>query len=231
MKPNILILEDDRDVGPLLRQYLEINGYAVTLCEDGLAGRKAMGAKVFDMVLLDVVMPREDGFSFASDLVKTHQDLPFLFITARRLKEDVIKGLRIGAYDYIIKPFDAEELVVRIENILERNGKMLTANKPQCIGLFELDVKNLLLSGPGIKRSLTQREADLLLLLMKNQNHLLSREEILLRLWKSSDFFTGRSMDVFVSRLRKYLAADKNIVIENIRSRGIRLLIRGQNES
>jgi len=230
MKPNILILEDDKDVGPLLRQYLEIKGYVVTLCEDGLAGRKAMSTQVFDMVLLDVVMPKEDGFSFASDLVKMHQDLPFLFITARSLKEDVIKGLRIGAYDYIIKPFDAEELVVRIENILKRNGKMLIADKPQSIGLFELDVKNLLLSGPGIKRSLTQREADLLLLLLKNQNHLLSREEILIRLWKSSDFFTGRSMDVFVSRLRKYLAADKNVVIENIRAKGIRLHINGKNE-
>ena len=211
-------------------EYLEIKGYVVTLCEDGLADRNAMSTQVFDIVLLDVVMPKEDGFSFASDLVKMHQDLPFLFITARRLKEDVIKGLRIGAYDYIIKPFDAEQLVVRIENILKRNGKMLTADKPQCIGLFELDVKNLLLSGPGVKRSFTQREADLLLLLLKNQNHLLSREEILLRLWKSSDFFTGRSMDVFVSRLRNYLAADKNIVIENIRAKGIRFHINGKNE-
>ncbi len=226
MIQTILLVEDDQDLGTLLKQYLELNGFSVVLSTDGRAAKDRLSENVFDLVLTDIMMPLEDGFSLAAYLVQFHPKLPFLFVTARKLKEDVLRGLQLGADDYIVKPFDAEELVLRIRNILKRTAAGLQHGERLMIGQYSFFPKNLLLEGPGTRQVLTERESELLQLLAENQNQLIRKQEILNRLWKESDFFTGRSMDVFVSRLRKYLSGDPGIVIESVRGTGLRLIIK-----
>ena len=226
MKQAILLVEDDQDLGHLLKQYLELNGFAVVLCVNGTSAKQQLKGSGFDLVLTDIMMPLEDGFSLAAYLVQSYPKLPFLFITARNLKEDVIRGLQLGADDYIIKPFDAEELVLRIRNILKRASAEVRRAEIINIGKYIFSPSNLLLEGFGTRQVLTEREAELLLLLAENVNHLVRKRDVLNRLWKDSDFFASRSMDVFVSRLRKRLAEDPGIVIESIRGAGVRLVIR-----
>jgi DNA-binding response OmpR family regulator len=225
MTPAVLLVEDDIDLGNLLKQYLELNGFSVVLSADGKCAKDRLLETTFDIVLTDVMMPLEDGFSLAAYLTQSYPQIPFLFITARKMKEDVIMGLQLGADDYIIKPFDAKELTLRIRNILRRTS----AEKPNAerltIGQYTFFPKNLLLEGPGGRQELTEREAELLQLLVENRNQLVRKRDILNRLWKESDFFTSRSMDVFVSRLRKYLSGDPAIVLESVRGAGLRLFI------
>jgi len=225
MKQAILLVEDDLDLGNLLKQYLELSGYSVVLCVNGIDAKEQLQKKVFDIVLTDILMPLEDGFNLAAYLNRAYPRLPFLFITACNLKEDVIKGLQLGADDYIFKPFDVEVLVLRIRNILKRTSTESLNTEILAIGLYNFDTKNLILEGLGIRQYLTEREAELLRILADNKNQLVRKEDILNRLWKENDFFTSRSMAVFVSRLRKYLSGDPSIVIENIRGIGLRLLV------
>lgn len=227
MNESVLIVEDDLDLGQLLMQYLELNGFQVSLAENGLEARRLLKESVFDIVLTDVMMPVEDGFSFAENLSQTYPHLPFLFITARKMKEDVLKGLSIGADDYIVKPFNADELVLRVRNILKRTSKKAPAKDILTIGIFTFLPKELLLIGPSGRRVLTERESDLLLLLCENLGQLVRKRDILNRLWKETDFFSGRSLDVFVSRLRKYLSDDPGIILESSRGTGLRLTING----
>ena len=218
MNHKLLLVEDEIDLGNVMKQYLEINDFEVRLCRNGQLGLKAFKEKQYDLCILDVMMPEMDGFTLARHLKKINPKTPFIFLTAKVQKEDRIEGLTIGADDYITKPFEIDELVLRIKNILKRTGKMI--NPVQQIGQFIFDSKKMLLKSKDKEKRLTQQEAALLALLIKNKNELVQRSDILKELWGEDDFFAGRSMDVFISRLRKYLKADPNIHIDNVRGVG-----------
>jgi len=226
MNENVLIVEDDIDLGHLLEQYLRLNGFKAHQVFNGIEARDALRLDVYDILIIDVMMPKEDGFKLVEKLTRNYPDLPFIFVTARKMKADVMRGLELGADDYILKPFDADELILRIRNILKRSNKSHEdANDVISIGNFEFDPLNLSLKSAISKVILTEKESQLLHYLCKHQNSLIKRADILNYLWKESDFFNGRSMDVFISRLRKYLAEDPTIQIENVRGVGFRFLI------
>lgn len=225
MSIRILIVEDDKDLGHLLKQYLEISGFKATQVFNGREARAELNKAAYDIAVIDVMMPEEDGFTLAEKLVQTHPQLPFLFVTARGEKIDVLKGLKLGADDYMIKPFDADELIQRIQNILKRTMSSadldhLTADLT--IGLYKFDPKNLHLSTPLRQYMLTEKEAALLHYLYLNRNKVIRRKMILDHLWQQDDFFSGRSMDVFITRLRKHLSEDPAISIESIRGIGFK---------
>lgn len=225
----ILIVEDDLDLGNLLKQYLELNQFQVHRVFNGVEARAELKQNFYDILVLDVMMPQEDGFTLAEKLQKTHPDLPFLFVTARKLKEDVLTGLKLGADDYITKPFDADELILRIQNILKRKSSpkvQEVTKKPEIysIGKFKFEPENLILKTEKTERTLTEKEAQLLSFLYQHRDRIIKREEVLNHLWEEADFFTGRSLDVFISRLRKYLSEDNSVQIESIRGVGFRFL-------
>ena len=225
MTLTILIVEDDQDLGLLLKQYMELYKFSVVLSRNGIEARACMRQQVFDIILIDVMMPEEDGFTFAADIAQTYPQVPFLFLTARKMKEDVMKGLQLGADDYIIKPFNADELILRIQNILKRTSAKKPEVQMRGLGNYHFYPKDLLLEGPKGRKTLTEREGELLFILVENLGQLVRKRDILNRIWKGNDFFNARSMDVFVSRLRKYLADDPRIVIESVRATGIRLMV------
>jgi DNA-binding response OmpR family regulator len=226
MSNKILIVEDDLDLGNLLKQYLEMNGFNAHRVFDGREAFDELKNNVYDLLILDVMMPKEDGFSLAKKLNTYYEDLPFLFVTAKKMREDILEGLKLGADDYIVKPFDADELILRIKNILKRR-KNIPKEKLEIfsIGSFVFDYKNLQLKSNDSVKILTEKEAQLLYYFCLHQNELIKRENILVYLWKEPDFFSGRSMDVFISRLRKYLSSDSSIHIESIRGVGFRFYI------
>lgn len=223
---HILLVEDDQDFGKMLKRYLELNKFQVTWVENGQEAFAIVQKETFDISIIDVMMPVMDGFTLAKKIVDTHPELPFLFLTARKTKEDRIKGLKLGADDYIAKPFEAEELILRIKNILKRATQQsgysskLSDEKIK-IGQYEFDVPNLNLGINNKKTNITAKEAKLLFYLYENRNQLLRREDILANVWGKTDFFSGRSMDVFVSRLRKNLKEDPAITIESVRGVGL----------
>lgn len=218
----MLIVEDDADLGNLLRQYLALNHFEADRVFNGEEAREALARQLYDILILDVMMPKEDGFTLAGKLRKLYPYVPFLFVTARKMKEDILQGLKLGADDYIVKPFDADELVLRLQNILRRSHPLRESARFCNIGLFRFEPDNLLLISPATERVLTEKEARLLLYFYENRKQLIKRTDILQHLWQEADFFNGRSMDVFVSRLRKYLAEDKSISIESVRGIGFR---------
>lgn len=225
MNIKILIVEDDIDLGNLLKQYLEINKFQAHRVYNGIEAREELKRETYDILIIDVMMPKEDGFTLAEKLVQTYPQLPFLFVTARKLKEDILHGLKLGADDYILKPFDADELIQRVRNILKRTKINPVAREIIQIGSYKFEPENLILTSSEDQKILTEKEADLLHYLCLHQNQIIKRNDILNHLWKESDFFNGRSMDVFISRLRKYLAQDKAIHIESIRGIGFRFII------
>lgn len=219
----ILIVEDDMDLGDLLKQYLEVKNFSVHRVFDGIEAREDLKENEYDILLLDVMMPREDGFALAEKLQKQYPHLPFLFVTARKMKEDILTGLKLGADDYITKPFDADELILRIQNILKRKLRIeIPLIATVQIGKFTFEPENLYLIYENSKINLTQKEAELLNYFVQHKNQLIRREQVLNLLWKETDFFSGRSLDVFVSRLRKYLSKDSSIEIESVRGIGFR---------
>jgi len=225
VKSQVLIVEDDRDLGNLLRQYLELHGFEVTRVFDGLEARRILQTQSYHILILDVMMPNEDGFALARHLKGQYPDQAFLFVTARNRKEDILHGLRLGAEDYITKPFDADELILRVNNIIRRTKQNNRTDVEYSIGMFRFQRNNLLLISPTEEKTLTEKEAGLLHYLYTHRNELISREEVLLTLWGEPDFFNGRSMDVFISRLRKYLSEDASIRIESMRGAGFRFMI------
>ena len=226
MNIKVLIVEDDIDLGNLLKQYLEINNFQAHRVFNGVEAREELKRKNYDILIIDVMMPKEDGFTLAEKLVQTYPQLPFLFVTARKLKEDILYGLKLGADDYILKPFDADELIQRVRNILKRTKVIPVAQEIIQIGSYKFEPKNLMLtSAEKDQKILTEKESQLLHYLHLHQNQVIKRNDILNHLWKESDFFNGRSMDVFISRLRKYLVQDKTIHIESIRGIGFRFII------
>ena len=220
----ILLAEDDADFAGVLKMYLEIHGYAVTYCKNGEEALQLSQKETFDICILDVMMPRLDGFTLAE---KMNTDTPFIFLTARKLKEDKIRGLKLGADDYIVKPFEVDELVLRIGNILKRSEKRssIPTEDTISIGQYVLDTRRLELKFESTIQQLTQKEAALVIYLYHNSNRLLKREEILQAIWQNDDFFSGRSMDVYISRLRKYFAKDPSIRIESVRHLGLEFKI------
>lgn len=224
MKAHLLYVEDDESLSFVTRDNLLIQGYEVTHYANGKDAMEAVRSQRFDLCILDVMLPDTDGFTIAEAIRKGDPEVPILFLTAKSLKEDRIHGLQLGADDYITKPFSIEELVLKIEIFLKRRYfSNPRQNDRIAIGHFEFDHANLCLHHEEENRNLTQREADLLLLLVKNRNEVIKRSDILERIWGQDDYFLGRSLDVFVSRLRKYLKADERIKIENIHGVGFRL--------
>jgi DNA-binding response OmpR family regulator len=223
----ILLAEDDADFAAILQQYLRLHDFDVVHESDGDATFKRFKEEKFDVCILDVMMPKTDGFTLASRISKHNPETPFLFLTARQLKEDRLYGLKLGADDYIAKPFEAEELVLRLNNILKRSGKV-PVQFPECIqiGKFTFDTQRLQLRTESSTQQLTEKEAALLSFFYTNRNQLLKRSEILNAVWGSDDFFSGRSMDVFVSRLRKYLDKDPQLAITSVRNVGLEFVVR-----
>ncbi|VFA43437.1 response regulator transcription factor [Chryseobacterium indologenes] len=220
MKTKILLAEDDPDFGMILKQYLELEDFEVSWFQnpEGIVSRLTSDFP-FHMGILDVMMPNIDGFSLAKMILKEKNKFPLLFLTAKNQKIDLLTGLKIGADDYISKPCDPEELVLRIKNIIKRT----TTAVPETIikmGQYSLDTKKLLLSHPHGNIRLTIREQQLLVYLLKHNHSAITRDEILDNIWETNDYFTGRSLDVFISRLRKYFSHDPQIKIQSLRGIG-----------
>ena len=225
----ILLAEDDADFAKVLKQYLELFDFEVHWVSDGEEALSEFKNGDFQFCILDIMMPKMDGFTLAEKIVNHNPEVPFLFLTAKKLKEDKIRGLKLGADDYIVKPFEADELVLRIQNILKRSEKVISPtfeNQKIQIGKFIFDTERLSLQSSDSNQQLTEKEAAVLLFLFENKNQLLKREQILKAIWNTDDFFSGRSMDVFISRLRKYLKDDETISIESKRNLGLEFKIR-----
>ena len=227
MKQTVLLLEDDANLGLILQEHLELNGFGVKLCTNGEDGLAAWKKGKFDLCLVDVMMPRKDGFSFARDVRALDRDIPLIFLTARAMKEDRIEGLKIGADDYLTKPFSMEELLLRIRAVLRRSGAQAASEVPAsfALGSFTFHPAQRALSRGKSLRRLTSRESDLLRLLCLAMNSTLDRGAALRELWGDDSYFNSRSMDVFVSRLRKYLHADPAVEIQNVSGKGLRLVV------
>lgn len=213
----ILLAEDDLNLGVLLVDYLDAEGFDVKLCKDGELALKAFKAQAFDLCLLDVMMPRIDGFSLAKAIRAKDEHMPLIFITARSLKEDKLKGYGLGADDYITKPFDEEELLWKIRAVIRRmTESKITRPDIISIGRYAFDAGNQSLSINGTVKRITERESDILRYLSQHRNRVIKREELLKDLWGENDYFFGRSLDVFITKIRKYLKEDPEINIENV---------------
>ena len=223
-KAHLLYVEDDESLGFVTKDNLEMAGYAVTHATDGQAAIDLIGEERFDLCLLDVMLPKVDGFDVAREIRKHDTDVPIIFLSAKSLKEDKIEGLTIGGDDYITKPFSIEELLLKIDVFLRRNRITGPVEDPSqyYFGEFQLDHANLQLIYGENKRQLTRREADLMQMFAESPNRVLERSHILKELWGEDDYFLGRSLDVFISRLRKYLRSDEQLQIENIHGVGFR---------
>jgi DNA-binding response OmpR family regulator len=214
----VLIAEDDRDFGNILAQYVTVRGFEVTLGRDGKEAWDQFNQNTPDICVLDVMMPEMDGFTLAEKIKGLDPNMPLIFLTAKSLKEDIVKGLKIGADDYITKPFDPEVLILRINNILKRVYS--SANDEYKVSQTILKYNTLELLCPESKFKLTLKEAQLLKYFIINKNKILAREDILTEIWGEDDYFLGRSMDVFISRLRKYVTNDKHLDIRTVRGTG-----------
>lgn len=224
----ILLVEDDFDFSNVLNQYLQLHNFEVICAENGEKGLNIFQKNTFDICILDVMMPIMDGFKLAEEIIKMNPETPFIFLTAKKLKEDKIKGLQLGADDYIVKPFEVDELILRINNIIKRsenNNNIININKEISIGNYLFDTKRLCLTLNNKTQQLTEKEAALIHFLYNYKNQLVKREEILQAIWKNDDFFSGRSMDVFISKIRKYFQDDKRITIESKRFIGLEFKI------
>ncbi|NQU84932.1 MAG: response regulator transcription factor [Mariniphaga sp.] len=214
----ILLAEDDIDLGNVLAQFLSLSGFEVCLAIDGIEALTKFKTEKPDICVLDVMMPGMDGFEVAKQIKKTKQEIPFIFLTAKNQKTDKLIGLKLGADDYITKPFEVEELLLRIKNILRRTVK----EQPESIEIkgLMLNMGVLKLITPGKTIQLTQKEAELLFFMMVNKNELVARETILTKFWGENDYFMGRSLDVFISRLRKYIKDEPEITLNTVRGVG-----------
>jgi DNA-binding response OmpR family regulator len=214
----VLLAEDDRDFGNILSQYVTISGFDVTLARDGKEAWDLFQQEKPDICVLDVMMPEMDGFTLGEKIKELQPEVPLIYLTAKSLKEDIVRGLKIGADDYITKPFDPEVLILRINNILKRAYS--SSNDEYKISDTALKINSLELISGNTREKLTLKEAQLLRYFIINKNKVLAREDILTEIWGEDDYFLGRSMDVFISRLRKYITEDKNLDIRTVRGTG-----------
>ena len=231
MKSNksILLVEDDPNFGRILKDYLTINNYDVSLAVNGIEGFEKFNRSEFDLCILDIMMPYKDGFTLAKEIREKNDEVPIFFLTAKHLKEDVLKGFKIGGDDYMTKPFDSEVLLAKIKATLNRNKKSFTPDND----IFEFDFSDfnfnsklrILTYKDGKDIKLSPKESQLLRLLVLHINDLLPRETALNKIWRDDNYFTSRSMDVYIAKLRKYLVRDKKVQILNIHGEGFRLVI------
>ncbi|MCB0527073.1 MAG: response regulator transcription factor [Saprospiraceae bacterium] len=232
----ILLVEDDQNFGDVLRSYLEMHDYEVTLATDGVLGLEAFKKSNYDLCVFDVMMPRKDGFTLAREIRERNQEVPIIFLTAKTMKDDVLQGFKIGADDYISKPFNSEELLYRIQAVLKRFNKNADPRDEQrefTIGKYHFNYPVRILTftepvkpGEDNQWKLSPKEAELLKLFCKYMNDVMPRSEALNKIWHEDNYFTARSMDVFVTKLRKYLAKDAAIEIVNIHGNGFQLLVK-----
>ena len=227
VKPQILLCEDDTNLGMVLKNYLELNDYSVTLERDGKLGLAAFQREKFDLCLLDVMMPNMDGFTLAEEIRDVNPDVPLFFLSAKTMKDDIIQGYKLGADDYITKPFDSEVLLHKIKAILKRNEELHReeVNAEYDLGKYHFNPRLRELIVEGKTQTLSPKENELLKMLSEYKNDLLSREIALKKIWGSDTYFNGRSMDVYIAKLRKYLREDPNIEIVNIHGNGFRLVV------
>jgi DNA-binding response OmpR family regulator len=231
-KYKILLCEDDTNLGMVLKNYLELNDYDVILERDGRLGLAAFQREKFDICLLDVMMPNMDGFTLAEEIRDVDPDIPLFFLSAKTMKEDIIQGYKLGADDYITKPFDSEILLHKIQAILKRNEELNREqeNMQFDLGRFHFNPKLRELSVEGRTQTLSPKENELLRMLAEHKNDLLPREKALKKIWGSDTYFNGRSMDVYIAKLRKYLKEDDQLEIVNIHGNGFRLVVKGEVE-
>lgn len=231
-KIKLLYVEDDLTLSFVTRDNLQLYGYSIDYCEDGVEGLKLFNENKYDLCIFDVMLPRMDGYELAMKVRKKNQDIPIIFLTAKSRREDKIHGLRIGADDYITKPFSIEELVLKIEVFLRRSGLRNKKDEMtgECkLGHFVFDIGNHILHGPDKKKQLTHREAQLLAAFCQNSDTIIKRDDLLMKIWGDDHYFASRSLDVFISRLRKYLKDDPSLKIENIHNVGYRLVTKIDN--
>jgi DNA-binding response OmpR family regulator len=231
-KVKIILVEDDINLGFLLVDFLETNGFEVKLYRDGLSALNGFTTGGYDFCILDLMLPKMDGFTLAEKIKEINSEIPVIILSARSFKEDKIKGFRLGIDDYITKPFDEEELLYRIKAIIKRIKKVTDPNNNSClvkIGNYEFDPANQLLSMGNSSKRLTFKENRILRLLSDSKNNLVKREEIMIAIWGESDYYTGRSLDVFISKLRSYLRNDKGVIITTIPTVGYILEILNDN--
>lgn len=221
----ILLVEDDKNLGLVLKDLLEISGYDVTLVNDGVKGFKAFDEGLFDLCIIDVMMPFKDGFTLAQEIRRKDLYIPIIFLTAKKMDEDRIRGFKVGGDDYVTKPFSTEELLLRIRAILKRANNKLPegADCVHEIGKYVFDSENQLLRIDKREFHLTRREAEVLQLLCVNRNKIVKREILLKKIWGTDDYFAGRSLDVYITKLRKHLKEDKSVTVANIHSTGYKL--------
>ncbi len=226
-KTKLLLAEDDENLGLLLKEYLIAKGYDADLFPDGEAAYKGFMKGHYDICILDVMMPKKDGFSLAKDMRIVNADIPILFLTAKNMKEDVLEGFKLGADDYMTKPFSMEELIFRIEAILRRTSLDSQASGEQIftLGRFTFDTRKQILADGDNAVKLTTKESDLLKLLCQNQNKILERNYALKSIWIDDNYFNARSMDVYITKLRKHLKAEESVEIINVHGKGYKLIV------
>ncbi len=223
---NILLCEDEESLGMLVREYLEAKGYSAELFLDGEAGYRAFMKKKYDMCLLDVMMPKMDGFALAKEIRLVNSEVPIIFLTAKNLKEDILEGFKLGADDYLTKPFSMDELVYRMEAILRRVKTKDQKNVTRFqLGKFVFDSQRQVLIYEDSQTKLTTKESELLTMLCVHMNEVLERDLALKTIWMEDNYFNARSMDVYITKLRKLLKADPEIEINNVHGRGYRLIV------
>jgi DNA-binding response OmpR family regulator len=225
---SVLLVEDDKNLGLVLKGFLELEGFEVKLVNDGLKAWSAFEEGIFDLCIVDVMMPFKDGFSLVQDIRKKDQLIPVIFLTARKMDEDRIRGFKVGGDDYVTKPFSTEELLLRIRAILKRTNPK-TTDAVDCahqIGKYFFDFENQLLEYDDRKRHITRREADVLRMLCVYKNKVIRREVLLKKIWGTDDYFAGRSLDVYITKLRKLLKEDKGLALTNIHGMGYKLEVK-----
>jgi DNA-binding response OmpR family regulator len=225
-KQEILLVEDDPNFGAVLRDYLELHDFNVVLAKDGVEGLQAYRNNDPEICILDVMMPHKDGFTLGKEIRELDGELPLIFLTAKSLKEDVLKGYQVGADDYLTKPFDSEVLLYKIKAIINRRyqNQATPEDKILAVGAYSYDTEMRILKIGETEFKLSPKEGALLKLLATNKNQLVSRSEALKKIWKDDNYFTGRSMDVYVAKIRKHLKLDENVAIVNVHSEGFRLV-------
>lgn len=226
-KAKLLVVEDDPNLGDILKEYLEMKGYEPTLCRDGEEGWNKFKKDKFDLCLLDIMMPKKDGFTLAKEIKKVQEDLPILFLTAKNQKDDIIEGLKIGADDYLTKPFSMEELLLRITAILRRTQKSteVVSLKTYSFGDFVLHYDEQFIEGPEGRHKLTSKENELIRLLASEINKLVNRSHALKQIWGDDSYFNARSMDVYLSKIRKILKDDPKVQIITVHGEGFKLIV------
>ncbi|MBA3705280.1 MAG: response regulator transcription factor [Bacteroidetes bacterium] len=223
----VLLVEDDPNLGNLLKEYLEAKGYSTVLAVNGKQGYDLFSKDKFGICILDVMMPIKDGFTLAKEIRAIDNTIPIVFLTAKSMKEDAIQGFTVGADDYITKPFSMEELLMRIKAILRRSDNKTKSSEQTDfeIGNYKFDYKHQILDFKGLQQKLTTKEAELLRLLSLNTNEVLDRNFALKSIWKDDNYFNGRSMDVYIAKLRKYLKEDSSVELLNVHGKGFKLLV------